>query len=164
MDSVLDGMPEMTRKWNGISQHTFSFEGAEPRKESRWAEKDWPPAPVKNILEVQSAEADMHFTGDNCHIQTLQGKLSPLTSEAESEDTEPWDEDLTPDTYEYDSEGPPPLQSESDTDEEYVVDDGEYIVEDDKPWYLPDVEEIQRVKYKRKGVRQLLRKDSRSTR
>ena len=32
MDSVLDGMPQMTRKWNGISQHTFSFDGAEPRK------------------------------------------------------------------------------------------------------------------------------------
>ena len=78
MDSVLDGMPEMTRKWNGISQHTFSFDGAEPRKE-------------------------------------LKGKVSPLTSEAESEDAEPWDGELTPDTYEYESDGPPPLQSESDS-------------------------------------------------
>jgi hypothetical protein len=30
MEALLDSMPEITRKWNGVSQHTFSLNGAEP--------------------------------------------------------------------------------------------------------------------------------------
>ena len=153
MEALLDSMPEITRKWNGISQHTFSLNGAEPRlntppgseSESESQGYDSDEALDLHLMAATPEGAALTMSGGNpSPLKVLlpqQQHTSPYTSESESDGSRSSFYDI--------DDGPPPLQSESESDEEedrdnwYSNGDGD----NSRMFYLPEVEEIDQVQY-----------------
>jgi hypothetical protein len=109
MEALLDRMPEITRKWNGVSQHTFSLNGAEPS--------------LNTLRLPSSAELSMMAAPPEGTALTMSGDdSSPLKAAPEGLATSPSDSACTSDDEEdqgtfYDSdEGAPPLQSETESE------------------------------------------------
>jgi hypothetical protein len=75
MEALLDSMPEITRKWNGISQHTFSLNGAEPSLNT-------PPSSESECGSGSESE------GIQCSFYYSDEGPPPLQSESESEEEE----------------------------------------------------------------------------